>query len=157
MGRVAGTGRARIYDVSTDNVVADRFYIYQASLETIWKNPLGVGFLDTQELATVIARDSEKGISKPTHNFVLNHLLRYGIIGGAIMVLIWLLPPIVIVWKLWKRRLPVRSLSTFMLIGVVSYLIHNLFHSMTNWIYFWIFWGMCIRAAQLEDRRRTGR
>ncbi len=154
LSRLGADAEAKLYSVGESAVIEERFYLYQAALETIAEHPLGIGYVSSEETAETIAKSSAQGVKKLPHNFILRHFIAFGLVGGGVMVLVWFYIPVAVTWKLWRRQLPSTSLAAMLLVGVVGYFIHNLFHSMTNWIYWWVFWGMCYRSAQLEDQRK---
>ncbi|WP_259248933.1 O-antigen ligase family protein [Salinibacter ruber] len=152
LSRVGEASETSVYDVGIESAIQSRFYIYDAAFNTIAARPFGIGYVDKP--GQVVAMHSNEGVEKMPHNFILAYFIRYGLLVGGVMVVFWLVPMVLIVKKLWGRTLPVRSLASLMLVGLTGYLIHNLFHSMTNWVYFWVFWAMSIRAAQLGDVAR---
>ena len=155
LARVGNTEEVSVYEAGVNDIVEGRFFLYRAALRTIWENPSGVGFIEHEALTEVIARNSIRGTSKIPHNFVLSYLVKYGVVWGSIMSVVWFAPLASALKKFWKRKVPLNSISCFMLIGVTAYLVHNLLHSITNWVYFWTFWGIFVNTIQLEDRTRT--
>lgn len=151
LSRIGNTDVVNVYDVGTEDLIRNRLHIYNAALNTISQNPLGIGYLPHDETLKVVARNSRVGVEKTPHNFAISYLLTYGVVGGIVMVLIWVMPAAIIFWRLWSKRIPIDSLASMMLVGLIGYYVHNIFHSATNWIYFWVFWAMCVRIAKLEE------
>lgn len=142
-----------------EDVREDRFYLLRTGLETIRDYPMGLGY--TAERLKYI--QCAAGIPKPAHNFIMGYLITYGLVGGSYLLFVWLSGPFTAARRLFRNRLKDPSLLVALLCGVCSYLTYNLAHASMNWIPFWLFWGIMLRAVQLsvpddaERRRRHAR
>ncbi len=144
-----GTRKVGLYDISFEDLVRERFAYYTGGIETIFYAPFGLGY---RAQADVIYDVS--GTYKQPHNFMLKNYLTYGIVGGTYLNGLLLTVPLYLGWLLWKGRIAPTSYAVFAAGGMIGYLGHSMFHSATNWNYVWVVWGLALRLAQLELRRR---
>lgn len=142
-----------LYDLSLGDIVRERFWIFVPVARTLADRPLGLGY---SHHPTILWE--EQATYRQPHNALLKNLLNYGILGGLYFNALYWVPPILVLFFAWRRRLTLDSLSVFVAAGMLAYLAHSLFHSATQWIYVWMVWGFGLRLAQLELRaQREGR
>lgn len=124
----------------------DRGYLVDASLKVISSHPFGIGFQAHEKVM-----GKETGVYKVSHNFILTHLMYYGIIFGLIWTVIWLLPIYLGIKKLNKKTYQQWGLMEFVLISYMSYIIYSLAHSSMNWVYLWILYVLLLQLISLSS------
>ena len=152
--KVAGVQLARLnadvpvdyYDIGVGAYETGRWPIVQAHLRTLSQRPWGLGYGSQAKEVT----GQLTGIFKMPHNFAIKEMLNYGVLGGIYIDLLWFFPVAFIFGRAWRRRIRPGSLAPYLRAGLGGYLLHSLFHSMTNWVYLYVFWAFTLRAGQLE-------
>ena len=155
--QVAGVKLARLnedvpvdyYDVGLGAYQTGRWPIVQAHFRTLAQHPWGLGYGSQAKEVT----GELTGIFKMPHNFAIKEMLNYGILGGIYIDLLWFFPVFLIFRRAWRRQIPSGSLAPYLMAGLAGYLLHSLFHSMTNWVYIYVYWAFTVRVAQLETRK----
>ncbi|MCS3638176.1 O-antigen ligase family protein [Salinibacter ruber] len=143
--RIGQNNKVNVTAIGPSTVKSQRMYIYKRGLEAIAERPLGYGY--NRRLSSSM---NNVPAFYSSHNFILQHLAVYGILGGFIFLCIWFYPLAVACWRLLHASLPPFSLSHYLLISTVSFMIIGMFHSATNWICWWLMWASLWKNLDLD-------
>jgi len=155
LARFGNRAQVHLLDIGAGEVKGERGRIFQAGVSAIMSRPWGYGYGEGARRYVV----GVLGKAKSPHNFVLKVFEIHGVGGGCIVLVSWLLPVVIVSYRILGRRDSSWRCGFSGRAGAVSlavYLIHASMHAMLNWVYVGLFWAVTW-LGRSPDRAEVGR
>jgi len=151
--RFKSTDKMEVTDVSVADVESERLGLLKAAFGYSMKHPGGVGFVSRKNLISRLSRFSDSVRYRVPHSHVGSYMVKYGLFFGTILLLIWHMVPMVQLFSHSFGNVELSNMTKFLLVGVLAYTIHSLFHSYFNWILWWIYFILCHKSYRFDKIR----
>lgn len=148
LARLSEASSTTIYDINMDKIEEQRLDLFAHSMGLALKNPFGIGFVTSREIREKMSFGRKK-INKLPHSHISNYFIRYGLVYGAIMNLLWLWVPTSVLYKSFRENKTVEYIAIFMMAGSIAYIINSLAHSYIDWVQWWLYWALTYKSGKI--------
>jgi len=130
----------------------DRLQIWRSALAVALSNPIGVAAEGSARIGADLGIEE-----RSAHNVFLSYLVAYGFLGAAALI-----------WLVWRQLAGLslaalraegdapRVIAAGLLAALVGFWVHNLAHSIIQWMAVWLYFACAAAVIRLSRASRSG-